>query len=217
MQKRADNRAGEAQRRAVGALSSGSDRKFANTIADRLDASSAGMTDALEKIRRRRAGALLVQIPVIADRNRRAVVEPLHMADDLGKNAAEAVTDGDDTGGIKLRWLDVQQVIDASIGERALENVEGGQFAGFFDTQATLNEQFEQRPIPERIDLIGPRVTACSAELRRGYCRFPTLKSEGEDSTEGDRSFRRQADHGSGRKPIRRRSEATLALRCCQD
>jgi hypothetical protein len=57
------------ERRAVGALSSGSDRKFANTIADRLDASSAGMPDALEKIRRRRAGTLLVQIPMIADRN----------------------------------------------------------------------------------------------------------------------------------------------------
>jgi hypothetical protein len=40
---------------------------------------------------------------------------------------------------------------------------------------------------------------------------------QSEDSTEGDRSFRREADHGSGRKPIRRRSEATLALRCCQD
>jgi hypothetical protein len=42
------------------------------------------MPDALEKIRRRRVGALLVQIPMIADRNRRAVVEALHMADDLG-------------------------------------------------------------------------------------------------------------------------------------
>jgi len=39
---------------------------------------------------------------------------------------------------------------------------------------------------------------------------------QSEDSAEGDRSFRREADHGSGRKPIRRRSEATLALRCCQ-
>jgi hypothetical protein len=37
-----------------------------------------------------------------------------------------------------------------------------------------------------------------------------------EDSAEGDQSFRREADHGSVRKPIRRRSEATLALRCCQ-
>jgi hypothetical protein len=38
-----------------------------------------------------------------------------------------------------------------------------------------------------------------------------------EDSAEGEQSFRRQADHHSGRKPIRRRSEATLALRCCQN
>jgi hypothetical protein len=50
-----------------------------------------------------------------------------------------------------------------------------------------------------------------------GETSLPTLTRAGEDSTEGDRSFRREADHGSGRKPIRRRSEATLALRCCQD
>lgn len=40
---------------------------------------------------------------------------------------------------------------------------------------------------------------------------------QSEDSAEGDQSFRKEADHGSGRKPIRRRSEATLALRCCQN
>jgi hypothetical protein len=65
------------------------------------------------------------------------------MADDLGQDAA--ITDGDDTGAIKLRWLDVQQIVDTSIGERSPENVERGQFASFFDTQSTLNEQ-------ERID-----------------------------------------------------------------
>ena len=129
-------------------LSSGSDGKFANPIPDRLDASGAGMADALKKVRRRRAGTLLVQVPMIADRHGVAVIEALHMADDLGQDAAEAVADGDDASAIKLRWLDVQQVIDASIGERALENVECGQFASFFDTQAALNEQFEQAPNP---------------------------------------------------------------------
>jgi hypothetical protein len=43
------------------------------------------------------------------------------------------------------------------------------------------------------------------------------LTALGEDSAEGDQSFRRDADHGSGRKPIRRRSEATLTLRCCHN
>jgi len=57
------------ERRAVGALSSGADRKAANAIADGLNPRGAGMADALEKIGRRRAGTLLVKIPVIADRN----------------------------------------------------------------------------------------------------------------------------------------------------
>jgi hypothetical protein len=55
------------------------------------------------------------------------------------------------------------------------------------------------------------------AQVSRRISLRLCFRPEYEDSTEGDRSFRREADHGSGRKPIRRRSEATLALRCCQD
>jgi hypothetical protein len=36
--------------------------------------------------------------------------------DDLGQDTTESVPDGDDTSAIKLRRLDVQQVVDATMG-----------------------------------------------------------------------------------------------------
>ena len=97
------------ERRAVGALSSGADREFANAAADGLDASGAGMADTLEKIGRRRAGTLLVKVPVIADRNCRAVVEPLHMANDFGQDSTKPIANRNDTSAIELRWLNVKR------------------------------------------------------------------------------------------------------------
>ena len=97
------------ERRAVRALSSGADRKAANAIADGLNPRGAGMSDALEKIGCWRAGTLLVKIPVIADRNCRAVVEPLHMANDLGQDSTKPIANRNNASAIELRWLNVKR------------------------------------------------------------------------------------------------------------
>ena len=59
-----------------------------------------------------RARTLLLQVPMITDRDRLAVVEPFYVSDDLGQDPTEPVADGDDTSAIKLRRLDVQEIID---------------------------------------------------------------------------------------------------------
>ena len=127
--------------------------------------SGAGMANALEQIRRWRARTLLLQVPMIASRHGVAVIEAFYVSDDLGQDAAEAVADGDDASAIKLRRLDVQQVVDATVRQLAFENIERRQFAGLFDAEAALHEQFQQRPIPERVHLVGPRVAARGCDL----------------------------------------------------
>ena len=52
---------------------------------------------------------------MVAHRHRVTVVEPLHVANDLCQDSAEAIADGNDADAIELRGLDVQQVIDASL------------------------------------------------------------------------------------------------------
>ena len=91
---------------------------------------------------------------MITNRNRLAVVEAFYVSDDLSQDTTESVADGDDTSAIELRRLDVQQVIDAAVGHLSLENVERGQFTCLFDAQPALHEQYQQRPIPERVYLI---------------------------------------------------------------
>jgi hypothetical protein len=73
----------------------------------------------------------------------------------------------------------------------------------------------QQRPLDFKLRALGLSLAIIdptgSADLVFKVMSLP------EDSAEGDQSFRRDADHGSGRKPIRRRSEATLTLRCCHN
>jgi hypothetical protein len=107
------------------------------------------MANALDQIWRWRARTLFLQVPMIANRNRLAVVEALYVSDDLRQDSAEPISDGDDASAIKLRRLDVQQIIDAAVGHLSLENVERGQFARLFDAQTALYEQFEEGPIPD--------------------------------------------------------------------
>ena len=82
---------------------------------------------------------------------------------------------------VVFRRLNVEQVIYASVSEGSLQNVKCSELSRFFDTQAALDKEFEQCPIPEPIDLIGPRITSRSLDLRRGHCSRPALKSEGAD------------------------------------
>ena len=63
--------------------------------------------------------------------------------------------------------------------ERAFENIERGQLAGLFDTQTTLDEQFEQRPVPEGVDLVGPRIATRGERLGISYCGLPSLQRKG--------------------------------------
>jgi hypothetical protein len=51
-----------------------------------------------------------------------------------------------------LGWLDVQQVVDPSVGELPFEDVEGGQLACFLHSQAAGQQQLQQCPVPERGD-----------------------------------------------------------------
>jgi hypothetical protein len=114
------------ERRAVRAASSRVNRDLADAAANGLNASGAGMANALDQIRRWRARTLLQQVPMITNRDRLAVVEAFYVSDDLGQDTTEPVADGDDASAIELRRLDVQQVIDAAIGHLSLENVERG-------------------------------------------------------------------------------------------
>ena len=69
--------------RAVGAAGFRVDRDLANATADGLNASRAGMANALDQIRRWRAGTLFQQVPMITNRDRLAVVEAFYVSDDL--------------------------------------------------------------------------------------------------------------------------------------
>jgi len=53
---------------------------------------------------------------MITNRDRLAVVEAFYVSDDLGQDTAEPVADGNDASATKLRWLDLQEVIDAAVG-----------------------------------------------------------------------------------------------------
>src|SRR5437660_8644185 len=106
------------------------------------------MANTLDQVWRWRARPLLLQVPMITNRNRLAVVEAFYVSDDLRQYSTEPISDGDDTSAIKLRRLDMQQIIDAAVGHLSLENVERSQFACLFDPQAALHEQFQQGPIP---------------------------------------------------------------------
>ena len=53
---------------------------------------------------------------MITNRDRLAVVEAFYVSDDLGQDTAEPVAAGNDASATKLRWLDLQEVIDAAVG-----------------------------------------------------------------------------------------------------
>ena len=72
------------ERRTVRAASFGDDGNLTDAAANGLNASGAGMANALDQIRRWRARTLLLQVPMIANRNRLAVVEALYVSNDLG-------------------------------------------------------------------------------------------------------------------------------------
>src|SRR5712692_46467 len=82
--------------RAVRAAGFRSHRDLADAGANCLDASSAGMANALDQIRRWRAGPLLQQVPMITNRDRLAVVEAFYVSDDLSQDTTEPVADRDD-------------------------------------------------------------------------------------------------------------------------
>jgi hypothetical protein len=73
--------------------------------------------------------------------------------DDVGDHPPEAVADRDHSGAVELGGLDVQKVVRAPVGQVALEDVQRGQLAGLLDPQAGLDEQLQQRPVPERVAL----------------------------------------------------------------
>jgi hypothetical protein len=61
---------------------------------------------------------------MIAGRHGLRAIEALHVAEDFGDDAAEAIADGDDARAINLRWLDVVQVVDPTVRELAFEDIE---------------------------------------------------------------------------------------------
>ena len=85
------------KRRAVQAAGFRVNRDPADRAANGLNASSAGMTDALDQIWRWRARTFLLQVPMVANRNRLAVVKAFDVSNDLRQDSAKLVADGDDT------------------------------------------------------------------------------------------------------------------------
>ena len=74
-----------------------------------------------------------MDVPVVARGHGRGAVEAADVGDDVGDHAPEAVSDRDHAGAVELRWLDVQQVVGAPVGQVALEHVERGKFASLLD------------------------------------------------------------------------------------
>jgi hypothetical protein len=69
--------------RAIRAAGFRSDRDLADAGPNGLNASGAGMANALDQVRRWRARTLFQQVPMIANRDRLAVVEAFYVSDDL--------------------------------------------------------------------------------------------------------------------------------------
>ena len=140
----------EDERPAVRSTCTGGGRDGTQSAANRLDAEWTRMFGALQQVRRARSGLPFVMVPMIAGRHGRRAIEPLHMADDLGDHATETVADRNHARAIKLRRFDMEHVVHAPIRELALQNVERRELAGLFDAETALDQQFDERPVPER-------------------------------------------------------------------
>src|SRR6266851_8712640 len=126
------------------------DRDSAQAGTNRLNAERTGILGTLQQIRGTWPRLTFVMVPMIAGRYGLCAIEALHVADDFGDHAAEAVADRDDARAIKLRRLDVKQVVDPTVRELAFEDIERREFAGLLDAEAALHEQLHQRPVPKR-------------------------------------------------------------------
>ena len=108
------------------------------------------MLGTLQQVRGTRPRLTFVMVPMIAGRHGLRAIEPLHVPNDFGDHAAEAVADRNHARAIELRRLDVEQVVDPTVRKLAFEDIERREFAGLFDTKTALHKQFHKRPIPER-------------------------------------------------------------------
>src|SRR6266481_6248861 len=62
----------------------------------------------LDQIRCRWSWYLLREVPVVTDGHMTGAMKALHMANNLGDDAAQSVADGQDTGAVELRGLHMQ-------------------------------------------------------------------------------------------------------------
>ena len=95
---------------------------------------------------------------MVADGHMTGAMKAFYMANDLCDDAPQPVADGQDAGAVELRGLHMQQIVDTAIGHLALEDVEGGEVGSFLDAQSALHEQLKQRPVPETVGLLRPRL-----------------------------------------------------------
>ena len=144
------------------------DRDGAQAGTNRLDAERTGMLGTLQQIRGTWPRLTCVMVPMIAGRHGVRAIEALHVADDFSDHAAEAVADRDDARAIKLRWLDVEQVVDPTVRESAFEDIERCEFADLFDAEPALHEQLHERPVPKRRGFGGDRASITRRERQRG-------------------------------------------------
>jgi hypothetical protein len=93
------------QRRPVGPAGLGGGRQLPQPTPDGADPDDARVSGSLQQVRRTRQRRLLVDVAPVARRHRGGAVEGPHVADDLGDDAAEMVTDRDDPGPSNLDGL----------------------------------------------------------------------------------------------------------------
>jgi hypothetical protein len=143
------------------------------------------MPDPLEQVGRARVGAFLAAVPVVAGRHSVGAVERLDVLDDRSDHAPQPVADRDHARAVELRRLDVQQVVEAAVGLAALEDVERRQLAGLLDPKPGLQQQLEQRPVPERVNLARPRQRVARRGRERPLGVLPAPQRQRADGRHG--------------------------------
>jgi hypothetical protein len=164
---------------AVAAPGAGRAREPGEAAADLAVGDLAGVPGALQQVGGVRACLLLAAVPAIAGRHLAGAVERLDVADDLADHAAEAVADRDHPRAVELRRLDVQQVVGACVAVAALEHVQRRQLAGLLDPQPRLQQQLEQRPVPEAVELDALRRPVIGCRVEYGGGVLPAAGGQG--------------------------------------
>lgn len=170
---------GQDQRVAVGMAGTGLLGQPAQPAADGVGVDGAGVTDALQQVGRAGQGLLLMLVATVDQGDVVGAVVAADVTDDLGDRPAELVTDRDDSCAAELAGFDVQQVVEASVGQGPAEHVEGCQLTRLLDPQPAGQQQLQQAPVPEREPLRGDHGPVVRELAQRLLSLVPAPQREG--------------------------------------